>query len=319
MNENFLFNLKTSTKYSYRLLSSKQLRKKGEKFSLVSDAMFEAMINNEKRKKFGAYLIALAFKLDYKEVIKSIRIEKEKLDKDRVLDAKRTVDFVCSINDEYYSIEMNNCPNIDSLNRNIFYAVDISKSKMKMGTGYEYKKVMQINLCNFTFEGHDEITHEYAIRDKNGLLITDKINFLNIYLPNIRKKCYDESDKLTTLEKLLIVYCDNNEVAKKFATGDEIMEDYIKEANDASIEDEIVGLYDKELDDRLKWESFQKQVYKDAQEKTKKEIEKTKKEIERSKKDIAKKLLDNNIDIDIIMSSTGLTKEEIENLNCFSF
>ena len=42
---------------------------------------------------------------------------------------------------------------------------------------------------------------------------------------------------------------------------------------------------------------------------------KSKQEIERSKKDIAKKLLDNNIDIDIIMSSTGLTKEEIENLN----
>ena len=335
MNENFLFNLKTSTRYSYKLLSSEELRKKGEKFSLVSDAMFEAMINNEKRKKFGAYLIALAFKLEYKEVIKSIRIEKEKLDKDKAIDAKRTVDFVCSINDEFYSIEMNNCPSVDSLIRNIYYAVDISKSRMRMGTGYEYKKVMQINLCNFTFKGHDEITHEYAIRDKSGLLITDKINFLNIYLPNIRKKCYDESDKLTTLEKLLIVYCDNNEVAKKFATGDEIMEDYIKEANDASIEDEIVGLYDKELDDRLKWESFQKQVYKDAAEmviesneefakgtedivqlkeelaKKIEEMVKSKQEIERSKKDIAKKLLDNNIDIDIIMSSTGLTKEEI--------
>lgn len=117
------------------------------------------------------------------------------------------------------------------------------------------------------------------------------------------------------------------------------MEDYIKEANDASIEDEIVGLYDKELDDRLKWESFQKQVYKDAAEmviesneefakgtedivqlkeelaKKIEEMVKSKQEIERSKKDIAKKLLDNNIDIDIIMSSTGLTKEEIENLN----
>lgn len=318
MNENFLFNLKTSTKYSYKLLSSEELRKKGEKFSLVSDAMFETMINNEKRKKFGAYLIALAFKLDYKEVIKSIRIEKEKLDKDRVIDAKRTVDFVCSIKDEFYSIEMNNCPSVDSLIRNIYYAVDISKSKMRMGTGYEYKKVMQINLCNFTFEGHDEIKHEYAIRDKEGLLITDRLSFLNIYLPNIKKKCYDESDKLTTLEKLLIVYCDTNEVAKRFGAGDEIMEDYIKEANDASVEDEIVGLYDKELDDRLKWESFQKQVYKEADE-IKKEAEEVKKEagekIEKSKKEIAKKMFNDGMSADIISKYTGLSVKDIEELN----
>ena len=34
--------------------------------------------------------------------------------------------------------------------------------------------------------------------------------------------------------------------------------------------------------------------------------------------EIAKNMIDKNIDIDIILSSTGLTKEEIENLKQFS-
>ena len=36
---------------------------------------------------------------------------------------------------------------------------------------------------------------------------------------------------------------------------------------------------------------------------------------QKSKKEIAKNLLKNNVDIEIIIKSTGLTKEEIENLN----
>ena len=35
---------------------------------------------------------------------------------------------------------------------------------------------------------------------------------------------------------------------------------------------------------------------------------------EQGKKDVAKKMLDNNIDIDMIIKITGLTKEQIENI-----
>ena len=70
------------------------------------------------------------------------------------------MNFVCSINDIIYSIEMNNCSSIDVLHRNIGYAVDLSKGGINMGDNYDFKNVIQLNLCNFTFEGHNEVIEE---------------------------------------------------------------------------------------------------------------------------------------------------------------
>ena len=49
---------KTSKKYAYE----KKQYTKGYKIPIISDAMFEAMINNESRKKYAALIISSALK-----------------------------------------------------------------------------------------------------------------------------------------------------------------------------------------------------------------------------------------------------------------
>ena len=81
--------------------------------------------------------------------------------------------------------------------------------------------------------------------------------------------------------------------------------EYVKDAKVASINDDVVGLYDKELHEELLRNT---ELY-NAEQKgiaigEKKGIMET-----------AKKFLKEKVDIDIISKCTGLTKEEIEKLN----
>ena len=75
------------------------------------------------------------------------------------------------------------------------------------------------------------------------------------------------------------------------------MKDYIKEATTASFDNGFGESYDHEYADR-------QQSYNDGYNEG----------IEQEKMKMAKSLLKNNVDINIIIDSTGLTKEEIEGL-----
>lgn len=219
--------------------------KKGYKIPIVSDTMFLAMINNEKRKKYAAYLIAEVLQVSFEDVYNNLIFVKEKLDQDKYKEKGKTVDFVCKLNGEIIGIEMNNNNQVKPLlERNISYAADLYKSDLHKGEIYHYNKVIQININNFSFKGNNKVIEKYLLKNEEGEIFTDKLEFIYIYLPNIRKKDYN---KINTLEKLLLVFNEDTNKSSIIAKGDKIMEDYVKEAVDTSDDDEVIGLYDKEL------------------------------------------------------------------------
>lgn len=292
MNE-IMLNRKISRKDAYRLSDVKR----GEKIPIVSDTMFNTMLNNESRKKYAAYLIALTLNEDYEKIYSSLSFVKEKLDREKEIEKGKTVDFVCKINGDIVNIEMNNNSTIKNLERNISYAMDLYKSKVKKGNPYEYQKVIQININNFSFENNNSTIEKYNFKNEEGEIFTDKITFLHIYIPNIIKKRYNK-EELTELEKLILVFNETEEDSlKELCGGNEIMEEYVKDAKEASQDEEIIGLYDKEAH----LEMLRLSEINDAKDQGGKE-----KSIE-----IAKKLLKNNISIEIISNSTGLSKDEI--------
>lgn len=222
--------------------------REGEMLPIVSDVMFHTMLNNESRKQYVSYLLSLILEKDYKEIYNSIQFSKEELDKENYHDSKKTVDLVCTVDKEVFNIEMNNNMSIPSLERNISYINRLYAGSMKQGDKkYHYNKVIQININNFNFDGNTNIIDEFYIKNKNSEVLTDKIKILYIYLPLIRKKMYNNKEKLTLLEKLFLVFNekDSNEL-KKLIKGEKIMEEYRQDAIDASQKSEILGLYDKE-------------------------------------------------------------------------
>ena len=78
------------------------------------------------------------------------------------------------------------------------------------------------------------------------------------------------------------------------------MEDYVKDAKRASISDDVVGLYDKELHEELLRNT---ELYNAEQ-----------KGIREKTIETAKNMLKENISIDIISRVTGLDIKEIEEL-----
>ena len=289
-----MLNREMSRKNSYKLKKIEEL-KKGERIPIVSDTMFHVMLNNSSRKQYSAYLIALVLNLDYEKVYDSLIFVNNKLDREKYKDSSKTVDFVCRLNGKIIGIELNNNSSKASLERNISYAADLYKSKMVSGKEYDYETVIQININNFTFEGNSKIMEEYSLRNEEGEKLTEKLKFIHIYLPNIRKKCYNK-EKLNVLERLLLAF-NEEENLSDITKGDRIMEEYVKESIKASQDEEVIGLYDKELH----LEKLRLSELEEAREQG----------IEQEKIEIAKNMLKENFEISMISKITNLTEEEI--------
>ena len=195
---------------------------------------------------------------------------------------------------------------------------DIYQSPRTRGNKiYEFTTTIQINLNNFNFKNNKDVLEEYVITNtKNGKMLTDDIKIYNIYIPLIKKKLYNK-DKLSKFEKLLLVFNEKDEsLLKELYEGDRIMEEYVKDAYDASQEEEIIGLYDKELHEEmikntLVYEAEQKGIregYNSGKEEGRQEG------ITQNKIEIARNMLNDGLEIEKIVMYTGLSKEEIEKL-----
>ena len=167
---------------------------------------------------------------------------------------------------------------------------------------YEYSQTIQFNLNNFSFKGNDKIIDVYGIQNDDGLRLNNKIIFVQIYVPNLMKKCYTKSiENLDEREKYLYALVEQN-ISKLEKLGeDNIMKEYIKEAEEVCFDTGFGESYDKEralreqeynygLDDGIKQGSLDKSL------------------------EIAKSMLEKNMDIELISELTNLSKEKIEEL-----
>ena len=236
---------------SYKLLDYY----KGYKIPIVSDSMFKTMINNESRMEYICYLIASIFNEDYNEVLKNTEFIKNNIDKYKNEESNKTVDLLCKIKGKILNVEVNNNTSKSSLERNLGYMFSLYSANMKRGHKYNFNEVIQININNFRFKGRKDVLEECYITNINHIpkdindfqIYSNKIRIINIYLSNIRKKDYN---KLKLYEKLLLIFNENdNQLLKDLSKGDEIMEKYVKESKEASEQDEVIGMYDKELHD----------------------------------------------------------------------
>ena len=287
---------------SYKLLDYY----KGYKIPIVSDSMFKTMINNESRMEYICYLIASIFNEDYNEVLKNTKFIKNNIDKYKNEESNKTVDLLCKIKGKILNVEVNNNTSKSSLERNLGYMFSLYSANMKRGHKYNFNEVIQININNFRFKGRKDVLEECYITNINHIpkdindfqIYSNKIRIINIYLSNIRKKDYN---KLKLYEKLLLIFNENdNQLLKNLSKGDEIMEKYVKESKEASEQDEVIGMYDKELhDEKLRLAENDEYREKGKQEKA---------------KETALKLLQKNIDLNIISECTGISLEELKKL-----
>ena len=207
------------------------------------------------------------------------------------------------------------------------YAHRLYSKKIKRSEeNYQYTQVIQFNLNNFAFKGNDKIVDIYTVTNDDNIGLSNKLIFVQIYVPNLRKKWYTKGMKsLSEEEKYILALVEMDLDKLNDLGGENIMDEYVKEAEEVSFEGGVGEAYDKE------W-ALRDQGYRDGLSQGKAEgfsqgkaegREEGKAEgkaegISEGKNErnieIAKSLVRNKVDMSIIVDSTGLTEDEINAL-----
>lgn len=265
--------------------------------------MFKTMFFNENRLKYSAKFLSYYLDVSYEELLKNIKLSKNEHDKKKVKDKGERSDYVASVGDTFFNIEVNNNSSSETLERNMEYAHRLYASGVKVGEKYKYKYVLQFNLNNFSYNGNDKIIDIYTVQNDEGLVLNNKLIFIQIYVPNLRRKWYNLGIEGLLEEERYILAMTEPSISTSIDLGKDIdiMEEYINESEEV-MDDKFFGeSYDKEvaLKEQGRWEGKNEGIKVGRKEKT---------------VEIAKKMKERNIALEEIEICTGLTIDEINNL-----
>ena len=320
-----LHDLKLLRDYSIELGEIKE----GEKISILSDSMMKTMFQNENRLKYSAKLLSYYLDISFEELLQNIHLSKNELDKEKEKDLNRRGDYVALIHGSSVNIEVNNNGSLETLERNMEYAHRLYARKVKRKSKNDskeeivYTQVIQLNLNNFSFEGNDKIVDIYYLQNDDQLKLSEKLIFIQIYIPNLKKKWYTQGvHNLEESERyLLALVLPNIEDSLKVGEGVPIMEEYVEEAVDVSNDDDLLEAYSKEwamkdLGIQIgREEGLEEGIEKGRQEgieQGRQEGIEQGKELEKLK--IAKSMLKEDVPMETIIKITELSKEEILSL-----
>ncbi len=285
--------------------------KKGQKISILSDTMLKAMFQNENRIKYSAKFLSYFIDVDYDDILNNICLAKNELDKNNENDKGERCDYVALLSDTSLNIEVNNNSSLEVLERNMEYAHRLYSKKIRRGEeNYQYTQVIQFNLNNFAFKGNDKIVDIYTVTNDDNIGLSNKLIFVQIYVPNLRKKWYTKGIKsLSEEEKYILALVEMDLDKLNDLGGENIMDEYVKEAEEVSFEGGVGEAYDKE------W-ALRDQGYRDglSQGKAEGKAEGFSQGKIENKKEIAKNMLSKAMEVELISEITGLSIEEIKNL-----
>ena len=305
--------------------------KKGQKISILSDTMLKAMFQNENRIKYSAKFLSYFIDVEYEDILNNICLAKNELDKNSENDKGERCDYVALLSDTSLNIEVNNNSSLEVLERNMEYAHRLYSKKIRRGEeNYQYTQVIQFNLNNFAFKGNDKIVDIYTVTNDDNIGLSNKLIFVQIYVPNLRKKWYTKGIKsLSEEEKYILALVEMDLDKLNDLGGENIMDEYVKEAEEVSFEGGVGEAYDKE------W-ALRDQGYRDGLSQGKVEgfsqgkaegfsqgkvegreegrAEGKTEGINERNLEIAKNMLKDNIPIESISKYTGLSIDEIKNL-----
>ena len=241
--------------------------------------------------------------------IKNVEPRQEvQLETDFITDKVCRLDILATLDDGTkvdVEMQMRNYNDIEA--RSLFYTTREYHRSLENGQDYiELPKSIGIWISNFNVFSDEGPFHEIVRlrRDYENQIFTDKIEMHYLQLPKFKQKCKRISNKLE--EWLTFISFENMEELRM------IENEKVKKA-----EEELEYLSGDEAERRIAYlretaEIDRKFAMTAARDQGRAEGKSEGRAEE--KIDVAKKMLEKNIDISLIIEVTGLTKEEIEKL-----
>ena len=284
----------------------KKMKERGEVFPGTYDHIFKSVIEDDDLKDFTAFIVGRTIGRSIDE--DSIIFVNPEYTKDNALDKGNITDVLMLANGgDRISLEMNRHNNNELIKRNRSHLfegmVKTINVSFKDGINHYF---MQICFDNFSLK--DKLISTYKLTDlDDGIVDEENENFVKyrINLAKIYKKYYTLDEELTRFEKALAILSFNKvKDLRKLSKGDEMLMRVVKKIEELTDDPDMVQYIDVEKGMELGRKEDIEKAAKEAAEKA----------AEENKIETARKLLKNNVDINIIIDSTGLSKEEIEKL-----
>ena len=247
--------------------------------------------------------------------IKDVEIKNNDIDKDFIEDKFSRLDVKATTsNKEHINIEIQVKNEYNMIQRTLYYWSKMFSEQIQNRDNYsKLERTVCINILNFKYLKNDKYHNAYRLKELTSneeLTDLQEIHFIELPKFNeIGNKEYVENvEKMDALEKWLefLVEPESNTVRQLELNNEEIKlaKSELYRLSMDSKEREQYNMREKAIYDRIS-------ALENAEAKGK--IEGKLEE----KLEVAKKLLSSNVDINIIISSTGLKREEILNLEKF--
>lgn len=317
-----------------------KIKIKDEVIPGIYDFVFKELVIDKNNREWLSHLLSNIIDINYEILFENIVIKDSRLRINNKLDKKNITDIIIEVDKNYINLEMNNFYYKGITERNNAYHAAILKEVYKENSDYlDIEKVIQINFNNYKFNKSNKLVSKYMITDVDTLEIDNEIFVkYSVNLPNLKGLCYNlDNNKLTELEKCLLLLVEKDiKKLRDISKGVEYMEKVVDNLERLSLDEHIIGLYDKEEEDKkiertkirgAKEEGFNTGFDKGCKEGLKKGVKQGIKKgikqgieegFEKGRKSekiaTAKNMIKEDIPIEIIRKCTKLSIDEINSL-----
>ena len=207
------------------------------------------------------------------------------------------------------NVEINTYVSNSLRRRNAGYIFKKYSELTRMGDSYNsMPMVIQINLSDLN---NKEICYKYSLYDKtNNKTYIDNLEIYEYNITKIKEMCYNKPSRYKLLS---LLDCDLEKL--NALKGDDKVERIKEEIKYLNEDPEFVRYMSDEDEARLLKNTLKTDAYEDGLQKgIEQQKELNEQELKQQRISTAKTLKENNVSIDIIIKSTGLTEDEINSI-----
>jgi len=225
-------------------------------------------------------------------------------------DRKAIYDIYCeNESGEKFIVELQKAKQNYFKERTIYYSTFPIREQAEKGEwNYNLKAVYCVGILDFTFDDYknepekSDVVHTIKLKNQNGKTFYDKLTYIYLEMPNFNQA---ETELKTRLDKWLyfIKHLEDFQTIPSIFI-DTIFTQAFEKAELAKFDQSELDRYENSLKSYRDLKGVIDTAFDEG--KIEGKIE--------GKKEVAKSLKQNGISIDMIAVTTGLTKEEIENL-----
>ena len=268
-------------------------------YTLGNDIIFKNAFDTEESLK---RLLSESLDLKVHKILKS-NIE---LPVDNKKERRKYLDLIIDTDIGIINVELNHNFKNEIPNRNLLYFCKLISSSVKRTKSYlNIKKHIQLNITwdlkkhfNYDITGRKFIKCYIKDDETNNKINDDIFEIVHINMDYFEDVWY-HGDIEKENPFLMLLAAPSEDQMDKISKGDKIMEELSKKVKKLNQDPDILDVIIENEDEIINNTLYEKGISQG---------------IEQKAEEIAKKLLKNNVDLDIIANSTGLSKKQIKEL-----